>query len=90
MREGVVDRVEDVARSKLRHDASHLEGALPAVARASGLTVLGLAGESGGDMAPRCDVCIRVPETQTSRVQGLHLPVFHALCRMLEVRCFPA
>ena len=70
--------------------SSHLEGALRAVARASGLTVLGLAGESGGDMAPRCDVCIRVPETQTSRVQGLHLPVYHALCRMLEVRCFPA
>ncbi len=35
-----------------------------------------------------CDVTIRVPETETYRVQELHLPVYHALCAMLEEELF--
>ena len=34
------------------------------------------------------DVCIRVPETETYMVQELHLPVYHALCLMIEESCF--
>lgn len=30
------------------------------------------------------DVCICVPETQTYKIQELHLPVYHCLCLMLE------
>ena len=39
-------------------------------------------------LAPCRDVAIRVPETETYRVQELHLPVYHALCAMLEAELF--
>ena len=58
------------------------------VARAKGMRALGLTGRSGGAMAAVCDVCIRVPETETFKVQELQLPVYHALCRMLEAHFF--
>jgi len=58
------------------------------VARAKGMKTLGMTGQNGGRMLDRCDVCIRVPETETYKVQELHLPVYHALCRMLEARFF--
>lgn len=35
-----------------------------------------------------CDVAIRVPETETYRVQELHLPIYHALCAAIEEDLF--
>ncbi|MDD2762461.1 MAG: SIS domain-containing protein [Opitutaceae bacterium] len=58
------------------------------VARAKGMMTLGMTGQDGGAMAALCDVCIRVPETETHKVQELHLPVYHALCLMLEAHFF--
>ncbi len=58
--------------------------AAASVARARGLTVLGLSGASGGKLAPLCDHCIRVPSTETFRVQEYHLPIYHCLSLMLE------
>lgn len=52
--------------------------------KALGLHTVGFTGQSGGRLAACCDVCIRVPETETFRVQELHLPVYHTLCLMLE------
>ena len=60
------------------------------VARAKSMPVLGPTGQSGGQLASRCNVCIRVPETETSRVQELQLPVYHALCHALEDHFFPS
>lgn len=57
-------------------------------ARAQGLTTIGLTGQSGGRLAKLCDLCIRVPETETYRVQELHLPVYHAICAEVEAACF--
>lgn len=54
------------------------------VARARGLKVLGLGGETGGAMRECCDVCIRVPSSETFRIQEYHLPIYHCLCLMLE------
>lgn len=54
------------------------------VARAMGLSTIGLSGQSGGAMKPLCDVCICVPCTETYLVQELHLPVYHTLSIMLE------
>jgi len=54
------------------------------VARAKGMKTIGMTGRSGGQMQELCDVCIRIPETETYKVQELHLPVYHTLCRMLE------
>ena len=57
-------------------------------ARALGLRVLGMTGESGGLLKDSCDICIRVPGVKPAQVQELHLPVYHALCAMLESRFF--
>jgi len=57
-------------------------------AMARGLIVIGITGESGGKMKPLCDVLINVPESRTAYVQELMLPVFHALCLMVEDHFF--
>jgi len=58
------------------------------VARAQGLKVLGLTGESGGHLAGLCDLCIRVPATRTLEVQEYHLPVYHTICLFTEDEFF--
>lgn len=58
------------------------------VARAMGLKVIGLTGAKGGELATVSDVAIKVPSTETYMIQELHLPVYHALCLMLEERFF--
>ena len=63
-------------------------GGLTVSGEEAGLKVIGLTGASGGRLAGKADVCIRVPETETFKVQELHLPVYHCLCLMLEQRFF--
>ena len=58
------------------------------VARLKDIKVIGMTGEDGGCLGRVADVAIRVPESQTYRIQELHLPVYHALCRMIEERYF--
>lgn len=57
-------------------------------AKAKGLHVIGLTGGKENRLMKLCDVCIRVPETETYKIQELHLPVYHCLCMMLEERFF--
>ena len=57
-------------------------------AKAKGMVVIGLTGETGGKMKPYCDILINVPEQRTSFVQELHLPVYHTLCLMVENTIF--
>lgn len=54
------------------------------VAKGLGLTVIGLTGKSGGKLKEIADICIQVPETETFKVQELHLPVYHYLCAATE------
>ena len=58
------------------------------IAKAKGLKVIGLTGGNGGKMKDLCDVTIVVPEPVTFKIQELHLPIYHALCLMLEERFF--
>ena len=58
------------------------------IAKWKGLFVLGMTGQGGGQLSSLCNACICVPETETYRVQELHLPVYHALCAMLEAEFF--
>jgi D-sedoheptulose 7-phosphate isomerase len=58
-------------------------------ARALGLKTLGLTGEDGGAFRENCDVCVFAPSTETYRIQELHLPIYHALCLMIEAEFFP-
>lgn len=57
-------------------------------ARALGMVTIGLTGEPGGQMKPCCDVLINVPSKITARVQELHLPVYHLICRLVEREMF--
>ncbi|MFP6899379.1 MAG: SIS domain-containing protein, partial [Opitutales bacterium] len=57
-------------------------------AKATGLQVIGLTGEDGGQLSPLCDVAVRVPAREVARVQELHLPVYHTLCQMIEEAIF--
>ena len=57
-------------------------------AKAKGMKTIGLTGRDGGKMAGFADVSIIVPEDETYKIQELHLPVYHALCLMLEERFF--
>ena len=58
------------------------------VAKALGIKIIGLTGEKDSKLSEIADICIRVPETETFKIQELHLPVYHALCLMLERNYF--
>jgi D-sedoheptulose 7-phosphate isomerase len=58
------------------------------VAKMKGMSVISLTGEKESALSACSDVCVRVPETETYKVQELHLPVYHALCAMLEEEWF--
>lgn len=54
-------------------------------AKEKGMTVIGLTGKTGGDMAELCDVEIRVPWTGYSdRVQEIHIKIIHCLIQYIE------
>ena len=57
-------------------------------AKARGLKVIGLTGAKENRLMKFADVCICVPETQTYKIQELHVPVYHCLCLMLEDKFF--
>jgi D-sedoheptulose 7-phosphate isomerase len=55
-------------------------------ARKSKARVIGLTGESGGQMRSACDLCICVPSKSTPRIQEMHITIGHAICELLEER----
>jgi len=57
-------------------------------AKACALKVIALTGAGGGLLAPVSDAAIIVPESETWKIQELHLPIYHALCLELEERFF--
>ena len=57
-------------------------------AKAKGMKVVGLTGKDGGKLAGIADAAVIVPEMETYKIQELHLPVYHALCLMLEHRFY--
>lgn len=58
-------------------------------AKALGLVVMSLTGESGGELAPLSDLAILAPANEVPRIQELHLPIYHALCQVVEDTMFP-
>ncbi len=57
-------------------------------AKAVGLTVIALTGQSGGEMKQYCDIAVCVPADNTAEIQELHLPVYHTICRIVENKFF--
>lgn len=54
------------------------------VAKNKGAKVLALTGESGSKISELADITIKAPETETYKVQELHLPIYHYLCAKIE------
>jgi D-sedoheptulose 7-phosphate isomerase len=55
-------------------------------ARQCKVAVIGLTGESGGQMRSVCDLCLCVPSKSTARIQEMHITIGHAICELLEER----
>jgi D-sedoheptulose 7-phosphate isomerase len=58
-------------------------------ARARGMEVIALTGESGGKLAPMADVSIKVPSTVTAHIQEAHLAVEQLLALLVERDVYP-
>ena len=58
------------------------------VAKCVGAKTLAMTGERESKMSELSDVAIRVPETETYKVQEYHLPVYHYLCAGVEAYFF--
>jgi len=54
------------------------------VAKAASIPVLLLTGQDGGRLRQLADIVLAVPETETYKIQELHLPLYHCLALMLE------
>ncbi len=56
--------------------------------RERGIATVGLTGQHGGDMAPLCDHCFRMPSTETPKIQECHIVVGHILFALVERAIF--
>lgn len=55
-------------------------------ARQTKVIVIGMTGESGGEMRRACDLCLCVPSRVTARIQEMHITIGHTICELLEER----
>lgn len=53
-------------------------------AKTSGITVIGLTGNSGGKLASAADIIIKVNGKNTARIQETHILLIHLLCKIIE------
>jgi hypothetical protein len=54
------------------------------------LSPSGFTGRSGGEMALRCDLCLRAPSDSTPLIHQIHRTAAHIICGLVEKRLFPA
>ena len=58
------------------------------VAKALGVKVVALTGQTGGELKQFADVTICAPSTETCKIQEYHLPIYHYLCAKVEEEIF--
>jgi len=58
------------------------------MANSIGMTTIGLTGESGGKMVNLCKYLIKVPSTDTPRIQESHTLIGHIICDIVEKSIF--
>ena len=58
------------------------------LAKAMGVKVIALTGESGGQLKDFADVLLNAPSSETYKIQEYHLPIYHLLCMCLENEVF--
>ncbi len=54
-----------------------------------GVVTIGFTGATGGKMAACCDKIIKVPSTDTPRIQEIHILIGHVICELVEQTMFP-
>ena len=54
------------------------------VAKCIGVKILSMTGAKASKLSEISDYTIKVPETETFKVQEYHLPIYHYLCAMVE------
>jgi D-sedoheptulose 7-phosphate isomerase len=54
----------------------------------SGIKTIGLTGANTGAMGALCDICIKVPSTETPRIQESHILIGHIICCIVEEELF--
>ncbi len=57
-------------------------------AKSIGMKVIGITGEKSSRLGDCSDVCLQLPTTETYKIQEYTLPIYHALCLMLEKMLF--
>ena len=58
-------------------------------AKAQGLRTIALTGESGGELAPKADIEIKVPSEETSHIQEAHIAVGQLIAFLVEDELYP-
>lgn len=58
------------------------------VAKCMGVKTFSMTGQKESRLFELSDVTVRVPETETYKIQELHLPVYHYICAEVERRFF--
>lgn len=53
-----------------------------------GIITVGLTGETGGKMLKHCDYCIKVPSSETPRIQESHILIGHIIASVIEETLF--
>lgn len=53
-------------------------------ARAGGMVTVALTGLGGGKLADQVDFCLRVPSTDTARIQESHIAIGHLICQGVD------
>ncbi len=54
----------------------------------AGMLVIGMTGESGGNLKKSCDILLNVPSADTPRIQESHILMGHIICEITEIKLF--
>ncbi|NPU88324.1 MAG: D-sedoheptulose 7-phosphate isomerase [Fervidobacterium sp.] len=57
-------------------------------AKEIGMITVGMTGATGGKMGEICDYMIKVPSTDTPRIQEAHIMIGHIICEIVERKIF--
>src|SRR3990167_167151 len=60
------------------------------VARNRGAITIGFTGKDGGLLDNAADICLKIPSTNTPRIQECHITVGHIVCSIVEKELFGA
>lgn len=90
-------QIEALGRSEDVLVAISTSGKSPNIVRAigaaveRGMKVIGFTGngESSADFSAKCDLCFRVPSSETPRIQEGHEFIGHTLCALVESEMHP-